>query len=786
MKMKKSIAAALSVLMILCSIPLAAAAESSGYATRGEVLDMLMTAADDYNPGVKESDIMQGDENGLRENDSVTRAEALIMLGRAFGGFPELTGNNLRIAIPKEDFTDIPAWAEAELEPVFNAGLAAGTGDGKFSPDEYVTTEQMQTFIRRVFALCGSNLKDSYYSTVNKTQLDSLTIPEGRTSNGVLSQVSENTLEQTREIIQDAATGSPEPGSAQEKIKILYNNIMDMDARNAAGYEPIREDLEAVASAGSISDLCSIRIFNDTSNASELLARFSLSIDPMDSTSYIGTFVPATPLLSQQIYNGEDEAGKTAYIKYLKTLLTLCGEADAEAEANANAFFEFEKEISQASLSLAEQYDISNTYNIYTLSELKAMFPLFNMDEMFEAAGLKDSSEILVSDAKKLERTAQMFTDDNFENVQNYVKLTLILNCASTLSEDFVEAENTYNNEVLGISGSASDEDTAVSIVSNLLSEYIGQAYAEKYCTDEIVNDVTEIIHEVIDVYKDRIANLDWMSETTKEKALLKLETMVINVGAPDYEDYDFALETAVLKSAEDGGSFFDNIMEIRKANLAYMAKSAGTKIDKTEWITTPHTVNAFYSANFNSINFPIAFLQAPIYDSNASYEENLGAVGMVIGHEITHAFDSSGSQYDENGNAVNWWTDKDAATFAALCDNVVEYYRGLEPAPGITVNPEQTLTENIADLGGMSCITEIGSRREGFDFKKMFESYANLWLSVNTREYMQMKVNSDVHSPDNIRVDRVLQSIDKFYEVYDIAPGDGMYVAPENRAKIW
>ena len=181
-----------------------------------------------------------------------------------------------------------------------------------------------------------------------------------------------------------------------------------------------------------------------------------------------------------------------------------------------------------------------------------------------------------------------------------------------------------------------------------------------------------------------------------------------------------------------------------------------------------------------------MAFLQEPIYDIDGSYEERLGTIGFVVGHEITHAFDSSGSQYDENGNAVNWWTEEDAAAFDSLCQDVVEYYDGLESAPGIVIDSEQTLTENIADLGAMSCITEIGSKHEDFDFKAMYESYSTLWLSVATREYTQALVYMDVHSPNNVRTDRVLQSVDKFYEVYDIQPGDGMYVAPEDRARIW
>ncbi len=257
-------------------------------------------------------------------------------------------------------------------------------------------------------------------------------------------------------------------------------------------------------------------------------------------------------------------------------------------------------------------------------------------------------------------------------------------------------------------------------------------------------------------------------------------------MGAPDYSQTESALDSADLKSGGEGGSYYQNIIEINKASLKELAELSGEPVDKEQWVTTPQTVNAFYSPSFNSVNFPIAFLQAPVYDPDASYEENLGSVGFVIAHEITHAFDSSGSQYDENGNAANWWTEGDLQTFQRLCQDVVTYFDGVETAPGITVNGALTLTENIADLGAIQCVVSIGEETPDFDFREMFESYAVLWMSTSSREYLEMASYLDTHSPSRVRVDRVLQSTDKFYDVYGITEGDGMYVAPEDRVRIW
>ena len=298
--------------------------------------------------------------------------------------------------------------------------------------------------------------------------------------------------------------------------------------------------------------------------------------------------------------------------------------------------------------------------------------------------------------------------------------------------------------------------------------------------------DITEMTHDIIAVYKERIQNLTWMSEETKEKAILKLDHMRINVGAPDYDTITSAMDNAQLKSTADGGSYFDNMIEISRAVQMEDVRLFGTPVDKDQWITTPQAVNAFYMPSFNSINFPAAFMQGEIYSEDAAYEENLGTVGTVIAHEISHAFDSSGSQYDEQGNAANWWTEADAAAFDALCQDTIAYYDGQEAAPGIVMDGALTLTENIADLGAMACATAVGEKTEGFDFEAFYKSYANLWLSTSSRETVQYYAESDTHSADAIRVDRVLQSTDKFYEVFGIDADDGMYVPPEERVHIW
>lgn len=666
--MRRGLAAALAAVMVITAVPSAATAQESDFASRGEVVQLLMEAADDYNPQIKKTDIIKGYGDGkLHEEDTVTRAQAVIMLNRAFGGFPELKGNSLRLAIPKETFTDIPAWAEEELAPAFEAGIVAGTGEGLFSPDHKVTTEQMRLFIQRVYAIYGTNPKDSFYSSVNKKALDTLQIPEGSNITGTAYAVRDRANQQVLGLIGEISGSTPEKDTPEEKIKILYDNFMDMEARNAAGIAPIAEDLRRIDAVRSVSELDDVMIQADSRSALSLLTDFTLTIDEMDSGRYLTLLEPASAELTKQVYSGESEVQKKAYLKYISSFLTLCGEAKEEAQKNAQDFFAFEKQLSDASLTIAEQYDPGKTYNIYTLNELKKIFSDVDIQRAFDETGLSESSRIKVSDRGNMTELAGMLTDANLAAVKNYLKVRLIVESSEYLSEDFRNTKVIYEEESLGKSGSKPLNEEAAEVIAEVLPDYVGQIYAERYCSDEIISDVTNMVHDIIGVYRKRISNLSWMSEVTKQKAIRKLNTMRIKVGAPDYSKVKPSADRADLKSRDEGGSYYQNRIEIAKAERMESARLSKETVDREEWITTPQTVNAFYMPSFNSVNFPAAFLQAPIYDPEASYEENLGGIGTVIGHEVTHAFDSGGAQYDENGNIADWWTQEDKEAFGRL-----------------------------------------------------------------------------------------------------------------------
>lgn len=782
-KAKRLLAGALAAGLMLGCVPGAGAAAG---ATRGEVARMVLQAADDYNPGVTLEDILQGDEKGdLRENDPATRAEALVILQRAFGDLPEPVGDNARNAIPAGDFTDIPAWAKDALADVFEAGIVAGTSETTFGAGSPVTAEQMQRFIGRVYALEGSNLKDDFYAAVNKKELDSSVIPEGQMTGGTLYDMMNNDT-QVGGIIQEAAAKKHEKGSPEQKIGDFYNNILDWDARNAAGITPVKPYLEAIDGAQTLDEVLAVadRMKRELYQAG--LRTFGLTIDAKDSNRYIVTFSSIAPSLSKDIYEKDGGKEKDAFLKYLKALLVLGGYAEEDAERQAKLYWEADRVLAAAKLEQQDYGNVEKIYNIFTFSELKEMFPKAGLDSAYAISGLAESSQILVSDVGLLKAAAPYFSEEHVDYLKTRLRIELLAGFGGTLNREFQDAAETYQQELLGTSGSITDEYRASQIVQQQFGTEIGRVYAEKYFSPEAKADVEEMVHEFLEIYEQRIRGLDWMSEATKEKAVEKLHSMSIKVGYPDDDDWDDSMDAVDIKSVAEGGSYFANMVEIARMTREYLIDMQGKPVDKSIWAMNVYTVNACYIAQFNEIVFPAGILRAPMYDVNNTREQNLGGIGYIIAHEITHAFDNNGAKFGKDGNAEDWWTAEDYAAFQKLCSRVVAHYDGAEGSNGVACKGELTLSENIADLGAAACVTEAAKRMENPDFKQLFETMARSWESTATRSTRQYVAQVDVHAPDKLRVNRVLVNLPEFYEAFDIGPGDGMYVAPEDRVLIW
>jgi len=784
MKIRR-ITALFLLISILVFSPSALADFTSGneeklFATRGEVVKLLLEAADFYNPGLEKGDIIKGYEDGLlHEEKYVTRAEALVMLSRAFGDLPELTGHNERVALVADDFTDIPSWAREELANVFDCGIVAGTEKGIFSPDNCVTKQQMEWFIERVYALYGTNLKDDFYATVNKDVLNEMEVLPGNMSAGTIENLQIDAMTAIEEIIIDALSGNKMKGSPEQKIADLYRCVVDSDSRNSKGIEPIKPYLDMVDEVNNISELTTL----DYKVCDELCVNsfmgFSLGIDLDDSNKYVLCFGGMAPLMNKEFYFEEGKK-QEAYVEYLSTLLKIGGESKEEALKNAKDYYDVEKVLASVMLSSEEQNDINKMYTPSTFGKLCAMYPDFDMNKVLDYSGLKEAEKVLVLDMGMAQKFSEIYNQSNLDVLKTAMKLSILYTCGDMLSGEFKLAKYKLDSVVFGTTGLHNVYQDGILVLQGVMSDYLSDLYVEKYFDEESKKDVEEMTHDIIDVFKKRIDNLVWMNPETKEKAKKKLDVMKVKIGYP--ETTDSYLDNVNIIAPNRGGTYFENMLAISKEVRKQYKFIQESNVDRDAWEMTPYTVNAGYNPSANSITLPAAILQAPLYDKDASYEENLGGIGYIIAHEVTHAFDPNGAQFDEYGNLNNWWTEEDYEAFGSLCTGIENFFWGEEPIPGVQTNGKLTLNENIADIGGVACITQLAEEKGNPDYKKLYTAIAKVWANTSSREYAEYLAEVDVHSSGKIRVNRVLVNFDEFHEAFDIKEGDGMYLSPSLR----
>ncbi len=783
---KRMIAWITAAVLMVSALPMLVMAENTEtYATRGQVVDMLLGAADDYTPNLEKSMIVKGYEDGtIKEEQYITRAESFVMISRAFGSLPTPVGNDARISPKNVQYDGVPDWARADVENLVNGGVLIGSDDGLLHRDDNVTIEQVTTVIRRIWALMGSNLKDDYYATVNKEELDNSTIDAGEIAAGGFNELQKATDQRVAGIIQEIVQTPQTKGSKEQKIRDFYLNIIDMQARNQAGLAPIQPYLDELEQVQTVDEMNALQLKMAKELSIGGLLEFGLGVDANDSNQYVLYVLGHTPNQSKEEYQDMYSKNMTAYRTYLEKLLMLSGESAEQAAAGAETYLQFEKTLAQSQMDRQDYADVDSSYHVYSTASIRELFPAIDIDELLQAFDLSTPETMIVQDEGLLKAYSTYVNNEQIDLLKVETKIALLLRYGRFLNQEFADLSDEYQAAAYGIEGSKTWEELAATYVQSLMSDYLGEMYVEKYFSEEAKQDVEAMVQKFISVYENRIRNLDWMTDTTKAMALKKLETMTYKIGYPD--SWETPMDNVEIKSAAEGGSFFDNYLAIAKESVKEQAAMQNQPVDKNQWQLAAYTVNAYYNPSANEIVFPAGILQAPFYDIDAKEETNLGGIGMVIAHEITHAFDNNGAKYDENGNATNWWTEEDYTAFQALCDSVVAFYDGQEAAPGITMNGALTLSENIADIGGMSCALEVASQLENPDYDAFFRSNAKIWVMTTSREYLDMSSKLDYHSANKIRTNRVVVNFDEFYHTYDIQEGDGMFVPEAERVKIW
>jgi putative endopeptidase len=440
------------------------------------------------------------------------------------------------------------------------------------------------------------------------------------------------------------------------------------------------------------------------------------------------------------------------------------------------------RDICASTLTTEQLYDPTITYNVYTEETLGQLYTNVDIPNMLKNMGVSGQDKYIVMDVEQARKINSLLVDENLQALKDYSTFVMLNDTAQYGPASYAKLWDDMKNTLYGITESWGDEKTWKDLTQDLLPWDFGTLYVEEHFSQEDKEAVEEIIDDILKEYEVIIDRQDWMSEATKAKAKRKLETMNVKIGYPD--EWPSAKDMMQVTPISEGGSLLSNLLVSMQVAIADSLDCLGRTVDKSEWSVTPQTINAMYDPLNNEIIFPAAILQAPFYDSDNSYGANLGGIGFVIAHEVSHAFDSSGALYDEYGNYNVWWTNEEMEKYNELSQSIIDYYNNYEMM-GISINGTLTLMENIADLGAITCVTSI----LGDDAKALDEAFGQMaynWASEDTASYMMYLLNTDTHSPNKIRVNAILSSCDAFYKIYDIKESDKMYVAPENRVGIW
>lgn len=641
--------------------------------------------------------------------------------------------------------------------------------------------------------------QEDFFRYVNGAWLDSTEIPNDRTRWGSFDELRQRTDEDALALLEKTAESDKLDGSTdQGKAVFLYKSIMDTLTRNKQGVEPVKPYLAKIDQIQSKEDLQDFLVEMSEYGSAGFFS-FGVGADSKNSDMNAAYLNPSGLGLPERDYYLLDDADskdtRKKYKEYITDMLQYLDYTEADAKKATETILAFETRLAEPRLDKVERRDARKTYNPMTVAELQKITPAMQWNSYFEGIGAKDLDTIIVSQPKYMKALQDLLAENSVEDWKTYLKWDLFNSAASSLSTDLEkESWEFYSKTLRGAKEQRPRNERALSTINGVLGEALGKLYVEKHFPPQAKETAKEMVDNILKAYENRINNLSWMSDDTKKKALEKLGTFNVKIGYPDtWKDYS-ELE---IQSPEEGGSYFQNMLNAQKWRVAENMADLGEPVDKTEWFMSPQTVNAYYNPRYNEIVFPAAILQPPFYDYKADAAVNYGGIGAVIGHEISHGFDDSGARFDAEGNLNNWWTEKDLEQFEGLGNELAEQYSAIEVLDSVYINGKFTLGENIGDLGGVNAaydglqihLDENGNPGEIDGFtpeQRFFLSWATVWRTKMREEALRNRIKTDSHSPGMYRAYVPLQNIDAWYDAFVIKEGDPMYVKPEERVRIW
>ncbi|MDD2195629.1 MAG: M13 family metallopeptidase [Bacteroidales bacterium] len=639
------------------------------------------------------------------------------------------------------------------------------------------------------------NPGEDFYSYANGTWIKNTIIPEDKSRYGSFDILQEENNTILKDIFEKAANKTNVvKGSSWQKVGDFFSSGMDTEAIELKGIDPIREELEQISAISTTDELLNL-IAQFHSNRISPLFNVYASQDRKNTTKIVVNLSQGgLGLPDRDYYTADDNKSKelrNKYQQHLKQTFNLLGYDEELAKQSAAEVMEIETRLASASFTRVERRDPNRTYNKVSIQEMQLTSPLFNWPNYFTSIGIEIPSEFVIDNPKFFGEVSKMLSETPLDSWKSYLTWNVVNRLSSFLSSSFVDQQFNFYGKVLSGSEVNKPRWERVAGAANMaIGELVGQTYVEENFSPEAKNKMVELVSNLKAVYRSRMQDLEWMSETTKKRAIAKLDAMNVKVGYPDkwkdYSDYEVTPNCYAtnIKNALNFG-FIQNMDKL------------GKPVDRTEWFMTPQTVNAYYSPTMNEIVFPAAILQPPFFNLYADDAVNYGAIGVVIGHEMTHGFDDQGRKYNKDGNLEEWWEPEDSDKFNELTQTIIDQYEAFVAIDDMHLNGSLTLGENIADYGGLTISYhalqksfETNGRTENIDNftpeQRFFLSYANVWRQIIRDQELIRRVKDDPHSPGKFRVNGALFNINEFYQAFNIKETDALYRVPEVRPTIW
>jgi len=638
--------------------------------------------------------------------------------------------------------------------------------------------------------------KDDFYNYVNGNWMKNNTIPEDESRWGGFNVLRKSTRNDVLEIVKTSKElGSYAEGTDQKKALLLFETELDTVARNKAGLKPLDPLMEAIDGIRNLTDMQTVYAKTLGVNAPFFnLTSFPDLNDSKMNAPYITQGGLGLP--DRDYYVLKDDKSKERrqqYVDHVTRMMQYIGYSEADARTSAEMILAVETKLAEPQLDKVQQRNISNFNNPRTIPELTAMTPAIDWPKFIKDMGVdQELDTVYVVELKYMKELQNILTSTPIEDIKTIMKWSTLNGLASNLTTELEKANwDFYSKTLRGTEKQQPAEERAMDHVTGRVGQAIGKLYVDAKFPPEAKAKAEKMIANVITAFKARISKLDWMSEETKQKAIQKLDKFTVKIAYPDvWEDYSKLM-------IKEGNTYAENMMALSDWNLKDNLGKIGKPVDKTEWNMPPQMVNAYFNPLNNEIVFPAAILQPPFYNYTADEAVNYGGIGAVIGHEISHAFDDQGAQFDSDGNLINWWTDEDLAEFKKRGKALADQYSAIEVQDSLFINGVFTLGENIGDLGGLlgaydglQLYFKENGRPDNIDGftpeQRFFMSWATVWRTLQRPDALETQIKTDPHSPGLYRATQPLKNIDAFYEAFDIKEGDPMYLAPEQRVRIW